>query len=80
MSRSLRKIKRERGKITSPLHPDIMTAWNRGFEAGAKQQNELDTKLMLEWLGRIEEIPGIGPKKAARIREHWLEFMRKVRT
>ena len=80
MGKSLRKIKRERGKITSPLHPDIMAAWNRGFEAGAKQQNELDTQLMMEWLGKLEEIPGIGPKMAWRIREHWLEFMSKVRT
>ncbi|ADU95305.1 hypothetical protein GYMC52_2939 [Geobacillus sp. Y412MC52] len=80
MGKSLRKIKREREKFSSPFYPDVMTAWNRGFEAGAKQQNELDTKLMLEWLGRIEEIPGIGPKTAARIRMHWLEFMRKVRT
>ncbi|MED4359458.1 hypothetical protein [Geobacillus stearothermophilus] len=75
MGKSLRKIKREREEISSPFHPDVMTAWNRGFEAGAKQQNELDTQLMMEWLGKLEEIPGIGPKIAWRIREHYLEFM-----
>jgi len=56
-----------------------MAAWNRGFEAGAKRQNELDTQLMLEWLGKLEEISGIGPKMAWRIREHYLEFMRERR-
>ncbi|MED0662216.1 MULTISPECIES: hypothetical protein [Geobacillus] len=79
MSRSLRKIKREREKISSPSHPHVMTAWNRGFEAGAKQQNELDTQLMMEWLGKLEEIPGIGPKTAARIREHYLTFILQKR-
>jgi hypothetical protein len=79
MGKSLRKIKREREKTASPFHPEIMVAWNRGFEAGAKRQNELDTQLMLEWLGRIEEIPGIGPKMACRIRGHYLEFMKEKR-
>jgi len=79
MGKSLRKIKREREKISSPFHPDIMTAWNKGFEAGAKRQNELDTKIMLEWLESLEEIAGIGPKMAWRIREHYLEFMREKR-
>jgi hypothetical protein len=79
MGKSLRKIKREREKTISPFHPEIMAAWNRGFEAGAKRQNELDTQLMLEWLGKLEEIPGIGPKMAWRIREHYLEFMKGKR-
>jgi hypothetical protein len=79
VGRTLRKIKREREKTTFPFHPEIMAAWNRGFEAGAKRQNELDTQLMLEWLGRIEEIPGIGPKMAWRIRRHYLEFMKEKR-
>jgi hypothetical protein len=79
VGRTIRKIKREREKTTSPFHPEIMAAWNRGFEAGAKRQNELDTQLMLEWLGKLEEIPGIGPKIAWRIQEHYLEFMRERR-
>lgn len=79
MGKSLRKIKREREKASSPFHPEIIAAWNRGFEAGAKRQNELDTKLMLEWLGKLEEIPGIGGKTAWKIREHFLEFMRERR-
>lgn len=69
------KRKPEREKITSPFHPDIMAAWNKGFEAGAKRQNELDTKIMLEWLESLEEISGIGPKTAQKIREHCLGFI-----
>lgn len=79
MGKSLRKIKHEREKTTSPFHPEVMKAWNRGFEAGAKRQNELDTQLMLEWLGKIEEIPGIGEKIARKIREHFLDFMKEKR-
>lgn len=71
-----RKQEREAG---SPFHPEIVAAWNKGFEAGAKRQNELDTKIILEWLGKLEEIPGIGSKMAWRIREHYLEFMKGKR-
>ena len=69
------KYKQQREKTTSPFHPDIMAAWNKGFEAGAKRQNELDTKIMLEWLESLEEIAGIGPKTAQKIREHCLGFI-----
>ncbi|WP_044737140.1 hypothetical protein [Geobacillus kaustophilus] len=79
MGKVLRKIKREREKTTSPFDSKLMEAWNRGFNAGAREQNKQDTELMLEWLGKIEEIPGIGPKIAWRIREHYLEFMRERR-
>ncbi|MEK3645851.1 hypothetical protein [Aeribacillus sp. FSL M8-0235] len=79
MGKSLRKIKREREKISSPFQKEVMAAWNRGFAAGAKQQMKQDTEIMMEWLGRLEEIEGIGPKMAWRIREHYLEFMREKR-
>jgi hypothetical protein len=85
MGKSLRKIKRGRETIAFPARQNgkvaeqVMQAWNRGFDAGAKRQNELDTKLMLEWLGKLEEIPGIGGKTAWKIREHFLEFMRERR-
>ena len=69
------KRKQERERATSPFHPDIMVAWNKGFEAGAKRQNELDTKIMLEWLESLEEIAGIGPKTAQKIRGHCLKFI-----
>ncbi|ANB62259.1 hypothetical protein [Anoxybacteroides amylolyticum] len=69
------KRKRERESSSSPFHPEIIAAWNKGFEAGAKRQNELDTKIMLEWLKSLEEIAGIGPKTAQKIREHCLGFI-----
>jgi hypothetical protein len=73
MGKSLRKIKREREKISSPFK--LMAAWNKGFAAGAKQQMKKDTEIMMEWLGRLEEIEGIGPKMAWKIREHLLNFL-----
>jgi hypothetical protein len=79
MGKSLRKIKREREKTTSPFQKEVMAAWNRGFSAGAREQNKQDTELMLEWLGKLEEIPGIGSKLAWKIRENYLEFMREKR-
>ena len=85
MGKMLRKIERGKGTIAflarqnEKVAEQVMQAWNNGFNAGAKRQNELDTKLMLEWLGKLEEIPGIGPKIAWRIQEHYLEFMRERR-
>ena len=78
MGSTLRKLKREK-KHASPLDPKLMAAWNKGFAAGAKQQMKQDTEIMMEWLGRIEEIPGIGEKTAWKIREHFLDFMREKR-
>jgi len=75
MGKSLRKIKREREKISSPFHTEVMADWNKGFAAGAKQQMKQDTEIMMEWLGRLEEIEGIGPKMAWKIREHLLNFL-----
>lgn len=78
MGSTLRKLKREK-KPASPIDPRLIQAWNKGFSAGAKQQMKQDTEIMMEWLGRLEEIEGIGPKMAWRIREHYLEFMREKR-
>lgn len=81
MGKMLRKIERGRETIAflarqnEKVAEQVMQAWNRGFDAGAKRQNELDTQLMLEWLGKLEEIPGIGPKMAWKIREHLLNFL-----
>lgn len=75
MSRSLRKINREREKISSPFDTKLMEAWNRGFSAGAREQNKQDTELMLEWLGKLEEIPGIGEKTAWKT-DSWKRMIR----
>mgnify|MGYP001770226494 CR=1 FL=1 len=79
MVKSVKKFKREREKISSPFQKEVMAAWNRGFSAGAREQNKQDTELMLEWLGKLEEIQGIAEKTAWKIREHYLEFMREKR-
>jgi len=85
MGKSLRKIKRGRETIAFPARKNgkvadqVMQAWNKGFAAGAKQQMKQDTEIMMEWLGRLEEIEGIGPKMAWKIREHFLDFMREKR-
>jgi hypothetical protein len=78
MGSTLRKLKREK-KAPSPFDTKLMEAWNRGFSAGAREQNKQDTELMLEWLGKLEEIPGIGEKTAWKIREHYLDFMKEKR-
>jgi hypothetical protein len=79
MGKSVKKFKREREKTSSPFHPEVIAAWNQGFIAGAREQNKQDTELMLEWLGKLEEIPGIGEKTAWKICEHYLDFMKEKR-
>jgi hypothetical protein len=85
MGKSLRKIKRGREAIAFPARKNgkvaeqVMQAWNKGFYAGSKQQMKQDTEIMMEWLGRVEEIEGIGSKRAWKIREHFLDFMREKR-
>jgi hypothetical protein len=85
MGKMLRKIERGRETIAfltrqnEKVAEQVMQAWNRGFNAGAREQNKQDTELMLEWLGKLEEIPGIGEKTAWKIREHFLDFMKEKR-
>lgn len=67
------RLKREK-KSTSPFDPKLMEAWNRGFYAGSKQQREQDIEQVMKWLGSLEEIPGIGEKRAWEIRRHFLDF------
>jgi hypothetical protein len=71
MSNTLKKLKKAKRKAarTSPLLTAIMEAWNRGFDAGAKQQNEADRKYLVQLLLRLEEEPGIGKKTADKVRE-----------
>jgi len=73
MGRTLRKLKREK-QASSPFHTEVMAAWNKGFAAGAKQQMKQDIEQVMKWLGSLEEIPGIGEKRAWEIRRHFLNF------
>jgi hypothetical protein len=73
MSRSLRKINREREKIPSPFQKEVMAAWNRGFSAGAREQRKSDIEHLVKILEGLEEIPGIGEKTAWKVREFFLQ-------
>jgi hypothetical protein len=73
MGKSFRRFKREREKTSSPFHPEVMAAWNRGFSAGAKAQRESDIEHLVKILEGLEEIPGIGEKTAWKIREFFLQ-------
>jgi hypothetical protein len=73
MGKSLRKIKREREKISSPFHPEVMKAWNRGFEAGAREQRRSDIEHLVKILEGLEDIPGVGEKTAWKVREFFLQ-------
>lgn len=72
------RLKREK-KISSPLNLKMMEAWNKGFYAGSKQQKEQDIEKIMKWLASLEEIPGIGEKRALEIRRHFLDFFGKGR-
>ncbi|MGG3846720.1 hypothetical protein [Aeribacillus composti] len=80
MGKSVRKLKRGRETIAFPARKNgkvadqIMQAWNKGFAAGARKQREQDIEQVMKWLGSLEEIPGIGEKRAWEIRRHFLNF------
>ncbi|WP_117017101.1 hypothetical protein [Aeribacillus pallidus] len=71
MGKSLRKIKREREKISSPFK--LIAAWNKGFAAGAREQRKSDIEHLVKILEGLEEIPGIGEKTAWKVREYFLQ-------
>lgn len=60
-----------------PFEPRLMAAWNSGFAAGAKQQRESDIKSLVNLLEDLETIPGIGEKRAWKLREHFLRKFEK---
>jgi hypothetical protein len=68
---AIRKIKRGKAK-PSPLDPNLITAWNKGFEQGAKEQRESDIECLVSLLEGLEECPGIGEVTAAKIQQHFL--------
>lgn len=57
----------------SPLDPQLMQAFNRGFSAGSKQQRESDIGHLVKWLEQLEEVPGIGEKTASKVTRYFLE-------
>jgi hypothetical protein len=73
---TLRKMKREQNpkKFTQQLNLELAESliFNRGFDAGAKEQRESDIRCLVELLETLEELHGIGEKTADKIREMFL--------
>ncbi|MEH7093962.1 hypothetical protein [Neobacillus vireti] len=74
---SIRKMKRDqqsKPKINYQLDLKLTESliFNRGFDAGAKEQRESDIECLVNLLEGLEEWPGIGEVTAAKIRQHFL--------
>jgi hypothetical protein len=74
---SLRKMKRDqmpKPKVNYQLDLKLTESliFNRGFDAGAKEQRESDIESLVGLLEGLEEWPGIGEITAGKIREHFL--------
>ena len=72
MGKSLRAIKRG-SKSPSPINQEMMLAWNRGFSAGAAEQRKQDIDAVMNLLGNLEQLEGIGEKTAWKIRKMFLD-------
>lgn len=73
---SLRKMKREhKPKVNMQLDLKLTESliFNRGFDAGAKEQRLTDIECLVNLLEGLEEWPGIGEITAKKIREHFLQ-------
>lgn len=55
-------------------NPIIDQAEQRGFEKGVAAGRDQTINFIVEWFSKLEDVPGIGPKTAERIRN---EFLRK---
>jgi hypothetical protein len=74
---SIRKMKRDqlpKPKVNYQLDLKLTESliFNRGFDAGAKEQRESDIECLVSLLEGLEDWPGIGEVTAAKIREHFL--------
>jgi hypothetical protein len=74
---TIRKMKRNQTskpmlnhQLNFPLAEKLV--YDRGFNAGAKEQRESDINCLIDLLEGLEEWQGIGDKTAAKIREHFL--------
>lgn len=75
---TLKKFEKRKEK-PSPLDPMLMESWQRGFKQGVKQQREADINNLVNLLEGLEEIKGIGDKKAMEIRLFFLDKFDKWR-
>jgi hypothetical protein len=71
---TLRKLKKNIQQMPRQLNlPFVETlVYERGFEAGAREQRESDIQFVLDLLEGLEDWPGIGEVTAAKIRTHFL--------
>ncbi|NRD80307.1 hypothetical protein HPT25_23580 [Bacillus sp. BRMEA1] len=72
---SLRKMKRDiKPKVNFQLDLKLTEKliFDRGFNAGAKEQRESDIECLVTLLEGLEEWPGIGEATAAKIRQHFM--------
>jgi hypothetical protein len=74
---SIRKMKREmqpKPKLNYQLDLKLAEAavFNRGFQAGAKEQRESDIECLVGLLEGLEDWHGIGEVTAGKIREHFM--------
>lgn len=66
---TLRKMKRElQTKASVNLKALEQLAYERGYNAGALKQREMDVKFLAKLLVELEDFPGIGEKTADKIR------------
>lgn len=71
MSNSLRKMRREKDKI-SPSSKEYLT-WRQGFNEGASAQSEADRQYLVKLLLELEEVPGIGKATGDKVRQFFKE-------
>jgi hypothetical protein len=74
---SIRKMKRDqqpKPKLNFQLDLKLTESliFNRGFDAGAKEQRESDIECLVSLLEGLEEWPGIGEVTAAKMQQHFL--------
>ncbi|KAB2335061.1 hypothetical protein [Bacillus mesophilum] len=67
MGSALRQLKKNK----SPMQK-FEAAYDKGYMAGAGEQKKADVEHVWNLLQSLEQIPGIGPQTAEKVRQHFL--------